>query len=324
MSAAPSQGGLTQALAPTIMHLRLPSAQYGYYPEALGVLLAIKDENSFHETINLLHPADIFCSALEEFAQSALLLTSIVNEINTREPGENSITAEEVTKLSHLTQNLYLCSDNFLSSCRSILRCAFPTADKQCTKTLRLFDMQVRSYNDYVSKTINYIKHRHRRIRTIYCTSDNFIIAGYFVEGIVEKGVVGPDADMHNNSDCAISFNRDIPHHVANILLCAGTLGAISRDAFSVSTLIAPSSTDSNLLIRLFDECSKLQSNYFNDEIFQQRHARIKKHGKDRFVVSIDEKNKPTNRKPHLQNFKVTFRVPHMYRSIKLPYFGGR
>ena len=266
----------------------------------------------------------MFCSALEEFAQSALLLTDVVNEVSVRDVGENSITAEEAIKLSHLTQNLYLCSDNFLSSCRSILRCAFPSADKNCTKTLRLFDAQIRGYNDYVSKVINYIKRRHRRIRTIYCTSENFIIAGYFVEGIVEKGVVGPDADIHKNSDCAVSFNRDIPHHVANILLCAGKLGAICKDVFGVSTLAAPASMDSSLLIRLFDQCSKLQNNYFNDEVIQRRHARIKKHGNDRFLVSIDEKNRPANRKPHLQNFKVNFRVPHKYRSIKLPYFGGR
>jgi hypothetical protein len=306
------------------MQLRLPSKVFGYYPEALGVFLAIDEIQSFHSDLCLLHPADIFSSTFDEFAQSALLLLRKVNEIGDRSISDDMMTHSEGDEISHLTQNLFLCADNFLNGCRSILRCTKNDVDKETTKLLREFDSQVRQYASVVSKIINYIKHRHRKIRTIYCTSNSIFIIGYFVEGVVGKGLIGPDPDIHANSDCAISFNRDIPFHVANVYLCAGIAGALCKKAFHISTPIQPQSVESPALEELFERCSKLASNYFIDEVRLESHPQISKKGNGEFEVSISNKNKPSNRHPHLQNFTLRFKVPHMYRSIKIPYLQRR
>ena len=307
-----------------IMQLSLPTKKYGFYPEALGTLLAIEEENSFHGHLSLLHPADIFTSAIEQFAQSTLLLVRKVNEINSRPISEDHITVHEGNELAHLTQNLYLCADNFLNACRSILRCTSAETNKETTKLLRDFDSQVRIYNNAVSKTINYIKHRHRRIRTIYCTSGTFVVAGYFVEGVVEKGVLGPDPDIHEESDCAISFNRDIPFHIANMFLCAGIVGALGKKAYQIGHPSPPPSHEDQTLQELFEQCAQLQYNFFDDEIDQEDHPRITKRQDGSFMLSISKSNKASNTQPHLQNFRLNFRIAHKYRSFKIPYLARR
>lgn len=112
--------------------------------------------------------------------------------------------------------NLIAATDHYLDAvmehiddCVNVIKCLFPKNRKsERTKECQSFLRGIRSFRDNVAKQVNLIKHNQSRIRLIAFYSDTYVIPGYFIEGVLPNGTIGPHPEIHECSNTAFSYSR--------------------------------------------------------------------------------------------------------------------
>ncbi|QFY43136.1 hypothetical protein F6R98_11310 [Candidatus Methylospira mobilis] len=302
------------------MKFELPHRDSGYYPQVVLTLNGIPDEKIFHIEHGLMHPVDIFVTTFNDATESASRLTKRINSIILLKKENEDIRLEEIDDIRVDIFNFLFFSANFIEACQSIIKSLFEKNSKQAGKAAREFNGLTIEYRAHVSKIINFIKHQHRRIRPITGAWGNKIIVGYYVEGVVAANVIGPDPEVHPDSNSAISLNRDIPYHVVNLYFMCSCLDTIVRKHIKVAQIAQPN-LDGNKIFSLLQEISKIPLNYFPNEI-NKSIPLISTHTSpsDRALLEYPGRKKAENRKPHNMNISLTSIMGVRSRSLKLPY----
>lgn len=197
------------------MRYVLPSDTTVYVPEVVTLLRNLKEDSLCFEKHYLMHPLDVFHSVFDEVVDSGIRLSGDVASAQQLFKSEHELNTSD-SQIRNGVFNFLFCIVNFLDGCQSIIK-SLSEDPKVLSNAQRDFKKSIQTYNDHVRKVVNHIKHRHRAIRMIYGKWDRNLIVGYFVEGAVDRGTVGPDPDIHKNSNTAISLNRDLPYHLGPV-----------------------------------------------------------------------------------------------------------
>lgn len=300
----------------------LPIEKSGFAPEVISILNALSDDVLFHHNYQLMHPCDVYSSVFEEAVESGLKLVIDVLEMHkTKTEGgfDNELDISIKNRIFHFLFSMA----NFLDGCQSIVKSLFEdTKSKEFTKANREFLLSIKEYNDYVRKSVNYIKHRHRVIRTIYGSWERNLIIGYYIEGVVSKGMLGPDPDIHNESNCAISLNRDIPYHLCNIFAVSSALASLVRKRFKLNNSdVKPYKNQDERIFKFIDCTSKLPRTYFPDELKMKWPEVSLKTENNLAKIIYPSSKKPDNMKPHYMKMSLSSTIRSRSPSFKIPYF---
>ncbi len=304
------------------MKYTLPTEKSGFAPEIISLLNALPDEKLFHQNYQLMHPCDVYSSVFEEAVESGYRLTKDVLELHEKKINGSSDSELDLS-IKNGVFNFIFSMGNFLDGCQSIVKSLFDsTKSKGFTTASREFSSSIKQYNDHVRKSANYIKHRHRVIRTIYGAWDKNLITGYFIEGVVAKGVVGPEPDIHKGSNCAISLNRDIPYHLCNIFAVSAALENVVKNQFKINkTDINPYKNNDERMLKFIDAASRLPRTFFPDEIAMNCPEISFKAKSNSAKILYPSNKKPTNMKPHDMKISLSSTMRSRSRTLKLPYF---
>lgn len=308
------------------MKFEIPKKSAGYYPEVLSILSAIDDDSLFHENKNLSHPADIFLIAFNDVIDCAHRLSTRVNSEIERRKFSSPVDIDELDDIRIDIFCLIFYTANFLEACQSIIKSLFENGgnDKEFVKSVREFGENIKPYRDHTSKIINEIKHQHRRIRPFSFTSIYGIIIGYFVEGLVEPNVIGPEPKIHpryHELNTGISINRDIPYHLINVYFASACLSSVIKKYArfgSKSSMVL----DGKHIAECFREVAKIPLIFLPDEI-QKQVPSVLKTQENEFMMELPSKREPENRVQHEATVQVTARIGIRSRSIAPPYMLG-
>ena len=138
---------------------------------------------------------------------------------------------------------------------------------------------------------------------------------------MVAKNVIGPDPEIHLNSNAAISLNRDIPYHVINCYFVCSCLDTIVKKY--IKSEIAPlKNSEASKVLLLLQEVSKIPANYFPDEISKgSATVSVRAHPSNQVLLEYPGRRRVENRKPHIMNISVMSAIGIRSRTLKMPYF---
>jgi hypothetical protein len=250
--------------------VKLPYKSTGFEPDVVAYLDALREAPLSHIERRLHHPIDIYAIASHEVWDNLNDLLDLVNEISEKQlylPGNKDTTWKKrlLRQLDHTLDALV----QFLDSCRAIIKCCFvgDSSDK-FTKSIRRFNDAIYPLADRLCHAINKIKHEQRTLQVIYLHNPGFFIPGYFVEGILEAGVAGPEPALHKGSNSAFSLNRDIPIYVCVIYLASAALAQIIRQPTKIAhAVLSDSMVRSEKIASVLKKVSLLPLEFFPDEI---------------------------------------------------------
>jgi len=97
------------------------------------------------------------------------------------------------------------------------------------------------AYRDRVGRIVNLIKHRAGRFRPVFMHWNEMGVPGYFIEGVLGDGVVGPDPRIHPGGNTAISLFRDARYHFVHMYLVGSALQRLITDVMGTSPVEPPS-----------------------------------------------------------------------------------
>ncbi|HDY7666938.1 TPA: hypothetical protein RQJ89_004176 [Vibrio vulnificus] len=295
------------------MKYKLPNTNESYIPRVHEFLVNLPQESLHYREYDLIHPADVYMTVFDEVIANG---TRLLQEL---ESMENQVLKRKGKHMNSLVLGFLFSISNYIDGCLSIIKSTFPPKSKEVGKTTRTFKAKNKEYIDYVNKKVNYIKHRHRTISTILSSWDNEFIVGYFVQGWVEEGKLGPEPDIHEDPNCAISLNWDISYHIYHVYELAVSLNVILAEAITSSTKAKYPDLGSSEYIEFFDLASKLKKNLHPDE-FSKKQANVKSLGGNKFELEYPSKVKPLNRKPHTMTVTFTSKLGVSSDSIVTPY----
>lgn len=198
------------------MHYQLPTKLSGYLPKAMAVLESLRGHSLNHFERGYRHPIDIYSTAIQDLLNNLNDLLDIV-EIGQKEQPylpenkPNDWEKKLIRQLDHTADSIV----QYFDSCRAIIHCCFGQEQKtQFTKAVRRFNTSVKPHTDRITTIVNFIKHKQRTLNLVYFHNPGMFIPGYYVEGILEPEIAGPDPIIHPGSNTAISLYREIPAFV--------------------------------------------------------------------------------------------------------------
>jgi hypothetical protein len=193
-------------------------------PKALEVIRRVPDEAWTHDSQGILHPRTsytrAFAKVTEAWEEVFPALSTLTAQLRFHQPAPDSKQVEST--YSKLLHALYEQVD----ACYAVMRCLAPPPEKQgiwhqaAARSQKLpglaaFEEQViRGYRNLsLGPSVNLIKHNESRIRLIALRSQEVFTLGYFIDGPLAGGVIGPAQSVHPDTNSAFSFNRDMLMH---------------------------------------------------------------------------------------------------------------
>lgn len=313
------------------MKIKLPYKSTGFEPEVVAQLEALREAPLSHMQRRLHHPIDIYAIASHEVWDNLNDLLDMVNDITNKQlylPGHGKGAWKKllVRQLDHTLDALV----QFLDSCRAIIKCCFiGDGESKHAKSIRRFNDAVRPFADRLCHIVNKIKHEQRTLQVIYFHNPGLFIPGYFVEGVIDVGVAGPEPALHHDSSSAFSLNRDLAIYVCTIYLASAALAQEVRQV----TKLAPAAIGeytgkhSGMIASVLKKVSLLPLDFFPDEIGMP--VPLVRYKRD--TASSDamaELEFPASRqKPRIVNMKYRVATTWVPRSVarifKMPYLQG-
>ena len=198
----------------------------GQGPEAETILPAYDPARFFHARLSLREPDAIYKLSLRQvwpaFASAMEAAEYIARERPFLSLSEASWQDTSLQRIEHL---LYVLVEH-LEDCELILKSCFSDpAVFAKNEHVRRYRKVIRPYRDRVASAVNAIKHNQARLRLFALHGEEFAAPGYFVEGVLPNGVVGPAPNIHGgDSSQAFSFAFDLRLHFLCIFLVARNL----------------------------------------------------------------------------------------------------
>lgn len=251
------------------MHYDLKNTKGQLRPRATLVLDNLGNRPLYHSIRGLRHPLGIFNFTFGEvIAKTTKLLDLLENAAQTLpylDQKRNGWDQELLDATDHFLDAIMQHLDGF----KSIIGCFFEDCgSKSAQKVLRSLSREIREYRDHVASIVNSIKHEQRRLSSIFFHNPGLFVVGYFVEGVLPNGAIGPDPKIHHGSNVAISYNRDLPFHFCNIYYTASVLAQHIHTICGVTPKENPSTSNSDeALEKVLKRVAVLPMIFFPDEI---------------------------------------------------------
>lgn len=213
-------------------------------------------------------PAAAYNTSVEHVVRRLFKVTRLVDEGQKTGAFAGTVPEDKSADLLDATDHMLDALIEHIEDCGGIIQSFFaPEEEKQSRQAVSLFKRSVLSYRDHVAGIVNYIKHRQGRLRLVVMTTGQVSTLGYYVEGVLRSGGVGPVATVHPNENSAFSYNRDIPFHICNLFLVSAKLAEVLTSIDS--DLRADRGTGNGKLGSLIELASALPKIYFPDELLR-------------------------------------------------------
>lgn len=175
----------------------------------------------YHANYKFRHPLAIYnvsnALVINNFTKTIDSLYQVIEEktflITSQKDGSRAAIENLISNQKDL---LYALMET-LEGYENILACFFPSKDiRNKNAIVREYKKSAEEYRDHIGKIVNYIKHGQGRLRSITFYNENFVLPGYFVEGPMTEGEVGPHIEIHPDGNSAFSFTRDLRYNLFN------------------------------------------------------------------------------------------------------------
>ena len=312
------------------MDYKLPIKRTGYNPIAKAQIRALSDASHFYFKQGQRHPLEIYNVSLREVWKNLSDLIDLVLEISDKllylpTHDVRDWKLEVVRILDHTLDSIA----QHIDSCRLIIHCCHEEKCKKIVdKSIRRFNKAIKPYTNHVCKIVNFIKHRQSIIRIIYFHDPGVFVPGYYIEGVVQEGVIGPDPEIHQDSNCAISFYRDIPVHVCNLYHVSSVLANELRrcTGLSPNEHNKPEAIDDKQL-EILKKTSLLPLMFFPDEILKPvpliKYVSRNSESSPSVKIQFPAKYQKAKTVPPECRVTASSQVEETSRIIKMPYFGN-
>ncbi len=217
------------------------------HPKAFNCLKLLDESFTYHNEHTQRHPFSIYCSSIQEVMQSFNAVLDEIDQISTALFNADGDLDYPLKKLPNLQKGLLYALQSHIDDCYGILKVIHPydskvqeiSADGWLKKVkhpaYKEFRNAINDYRESFAPIVNKIKHNGGKLRPIMMYSmgrgivartvdkgiqtfpKNARIVGYFLEGMQPNGRIGPDCEIHRDGTTAISLNRDLRYHFANL-----------------------------------------------------------------------------------------------------------
>jgi len=295
-------------------------------PRASLALENLGNIDLHHTTHGLRHPLGIFNLTFGEIvAKSTVLLDKLddaCQKLPYLDPKATSWDQELLDATDHLLDAIMQHLDGF----RSVICCFYEDCgSKPAQKVLRALGQDIRDYRDHVAKIVNAIKHKQCRLSTFFFHDIGIFVPGYFVEGVLRDGAVGPDPDIHRGANVAISYNRDLPFHFCNLFYTGAFLAQHIYSITGVSPTKQSKSDDA--LEEVLKRIAARPMMFFPDELKKPtplvRYIPGKRNDAATILLEMPSKRFKPRTVPPGCRAQTSWKGDGVSRTFKVPYFGN-
>ncbi|WP_428385424.1 hypothetical protein [Nevskia ramosa] len=200
-------------------------------PKAVNALQNLEGVALFHELRGSRHPLGAYNISLAAVARR---FVSVLNELHRAktqgrylDPKEYRWDIELLEATDHLLDSLM----EHLEDCSGIFESFFENDKDNTLKRIKLdFLSSIKPYRTHIGTVVNYMKHHQGRLRSVTFSWAGGGSIGYFVEGPIAGGAVGPTKKIHPSEATAFSFNRNIPYHLCSVFAVGSRLASALHD----------------------------------------------------------------------------------------------
>lgn len=310
------------------MRYELASGSGNLKPRAALALANLGETTSHHQGHGLRPPLAIFNVSFNEVIAKLTVLLDHLENANERlphlDPKEKGWDQRLLDAQDHVLDALM----QHLDSYKSIICCFYEDCgSKSAQKILRSLNRDIRSYRDHVAKIVNLIKHKQRRLSTVFFHDPGIYCIGYYVEGVLLDGAIGPDPEVHRGSNVAISFNRDLPFHICNLYSCSAALATAIYQVSGAKPAPTTAETKSDKeLVAVLRRVSALPMLFFPDEVRKPnpvvRYVPDRRSNAVRVILEMPSRRFRPRTIPAGCRIQTTWCGDGVSRTFKAPYFG--
>lgn len=240
-------------------------------PKAARALQNLNGVPIFHERYGARHPYASYNVSLSALAKRLLGVLEVLSKTEHEARFLDVKNADWEVPLLEAADHMLDALMEHMDDCGGIIRSFFlSTEDKRFKKIFTEYKKSVEPYRKHIGGIVNYIKHNQGRLRSVSFSWPEGSSLGYFVEGPVSSGGLGPVAQIHPSESTAFSFNRDIPFHICNIFAVgarlANALHSIDKRIVpaDIQRVVETRDTDWRKALILANDLSRA---YFPDEL---------------------------------------------------------
>lgn len=276
----------------------------------------------------MLHPLEIYSTTFSEVIEKTLALLEELEKISNSLPhlGNKDIGWEK--RLASVTDSWLDSVVQHIDSCKGVLATFYSAdQDKQKNKKISSFSKSIREYREQPATIVNYIKHKQRFLRVIYFYWIGGFVPGFFIEGVVSEGIIGPDPILHKHSNTAFSYNRIIHLYFSYVYFISSILANEIHSIINRSPDFKKVEHKHKDLELVFKRLSLSALMFFPDEAKKpvpliKWNLNSKKDSATILLELPGNKVKPST-VPGQCRIDAECRIGEVYKTYKLPYFGS-
>ena len=310
------------------MRYELSSKKSGIQPKAVSVLANLDGITLHNSNYGLRHPLGIynlsFGTVLKKMDSVLRELDEVRETYAYRDPKKYDWDETLVSNLDHMLDAIM----EHLDDCKNIICCFFEdSSTKSAKKAVRKFNSEIKSYRDHVAVIVNAIKHNQNRLRSMFFETFSDFVPGYYAEGLVVDGMVGPNPEIHEKGNVAISLNRDLPFHICNLYYVSAVLANTVVQLTGTKPLPSVEQrANSAELSAVLRRVSVLPRIVFPDEAKKPypyvKYISDSARGEERLLLEFPSNRLKPKPVPPGSRVRLSYGGDGVTRSFKMPYFG--
>lgn len=290
------------------------------YPKAFNCL-SLLPENFICDNQKR-HPASIYSDSIQEIMESFNAVLNQIDQISTNLFNAEENLDDSLEKLPNLQKRLLYALQSHIDHCYGILKLISPydgDVQKQSAAdwlkeikhpAYNQFHSTINEYRKPLALIVNKLKHeggskllptmiyskeydtaKYTVKKGIQIFPKNTCIVGYFLEGMQPNRHIGPDCEVHPDGISAISLNRNLRYHFANVYRIGHYLrGAIATTVTQLHKKKLPYDAPVNVptsqyyIESIAERISKLPPLFFENE-YSEKTPNIKFHRNNKNAV---------------------------------------
>jgi hypothetical protein len=302
------------------MHVNIAQKVSDRLELSADAILRTQKESLFYNLqYGLRHPYAIYTVSI------SAVMDNFNNLITALEAFQSNTSSEPFSN-KESNRNLIISTDQLIDSimehlddCLSIIKSLFLSdEEKKYKKACRGFNESIKVFRDHVAKQVNYIKHSQSRIRLIAFYDGTLMVPGYYIDGILSDGTVGPHPCIHSGSNTAFSYYRETRFLLCGILFISELLAGHIKKLLPKGVPCENKTKD--VVGEVLNGIERLPFIFFPDE-YRKPVPAILRRGDRRMIRYPSLITKPHKMHGEMR-ITTEFQVDGVSKAYTLPYFG--
>ena len=198
---------------------------HGVSPPILTYLASFPEGEFYYLAQGLRHPYGITSVALSRVWEAMSKATSLLGELHTEAAVRESVGETYLQVLRHQLE-LFYALESMEDSFKSLLKGMFKNNEvAQKNQHFREFMLRSKGFRDKLGRTVNAIKHDNCSLQPVMFLNfekGGFRVApGFFVEGVLSDGAIGPSPKVHADGNSGFSLVRELRYYFVHAYFLA-------------------------------------------------------------------------------------------------------